>query len=81
MSHRRAVAGTAGVKPLINRTSLPAIRQRAMVVSMSDPTALVPETFTASERDYIRRELDLFFSTLSTVADGFQLKRWRGGQR
>ena len=36
-------------------------------------------TFTAQERDYIRRELDMFFSTLPTVAEGFQLKTWRGG--
>ena len=35
--------------------------------------------FTAGERDYIRRELDMFFSTLPRVADGFQLKTWRGG--
>ena len=35
--------------------------------------------FTSSERDYIRRQLDRFFSTLPTVADGFQLKTWRGG--
>ena len=35
--------------------------------------------FTASERAYIRNELDIFFSTLPTVADGFQLKTWRGG--
>jgi hypothetical protein len=35
--------------------------------------------FTPRERDYIRRELDPFFSTLPTVADGFQLKIWRGG--
>jgi hypothetical protein len=34
---------------------------------------------TAAERDYIRRELDMFFSTLPRVADGFQLKTWRGG--
>lgn len=33
----------------------------------------------ARRRDYIRRELDRFFSTLPTVADGFQLKIWRGG--
>jgi hypothetical protein len=36
-------------------------------------------TFTPGERDYIRRQLDRFFSTLPTVADGFQLKTWRGG--
>jgi 2-hydroxychromene-2-carboxylate isomerase len=35
--------------------------------------------FTSSERDYIRRQLDRFFSTLPTVAEGFQLKTWRGG--
>ena len=35
--------------------------------------------FSASERNYIRRELDMFFSTLPTVAEGFQLKIWRGG--
>lgn len=35
--------------------------------------------FTTGERDYIRRELDQFFSTLPTVAEGFQLKTWRGG--
>ena len=37
--------------------------------------------FTAAERDYIRRELDMFFSTLPSVADGFQLRVWRGGPR
>jgi len=36
-------------------------------------------SFTPAERDYIRRELDMFFSTLPTVAEGFQLKTWRGG--
>jgi hypothetical protein len=35
--------------------------------------------FTPGERDYIRRELDMYFSTLPTVAEGFQLKSWRGG--
>jgi hypothetical protein len=35
--------------------------------------------FLPGERDYIRRELDMFFSTLPTVAEGFQLKTWRGG--
>ena len=31
------------------------------------------------EREYIRRELDQFFGTLPTVAEGFQLRTWRGG--
>ena len=35
--------------------------------------------FTAQEREYIRRELDLFFGTLPSVADGFQLRTWRAG--
>jgi hypothetical protein len=36
--------------------------------------------FTTAERDYIRRELDVFFSTLPSVAEGFQLKTtWRSG--
>jgi len=36
-------------------------------------------TFTPGEREYIRRELDVFFSTYPTVAEGFQPKNWRGG--
>jgi len=36
-------------------------------------------TFTPAERDYICRALDMFFSTLPTVAEGFQLRVWRGG--
>jgi len=35
--------------------------------------------FTPGERAYIRNELDMFFSTLPSVAEGFQLKTWRGG--
>jgi 2-hydroxychromene-2-carboxylate isomerase len=35
--------------------------------------------FTTGERDYIRRELDMVFSTLPSVAEGFQPKTWRGG--
>ena len=34
---------------------------------------------TPGERAYIRRELDVFFSTLPTVAEGFYLKTWRTG--
>jgi hypothetical protein len=37
--------------------------------------------FSVGERDYIRRELDMFFSTFPTVADGFMLKTWRGGSQ
>jgi len=42
------------------------------------PTAMIAG-FTAAERDYIRRELDMFFSTLPSVAEGFQIRTWRGG--
>ncbi len=35
--------------------------------------------FRPGEREYMRRELDQFFSTLPSVADGFQLRTWRGG--
>jgi hypothetical protein len=38
----------------------------------------MPMTFTLAEHDYIRRELDMFSSTLPSVADGFQLKTWGG---
>jgi hypothetical protein len=34
---------------------------------------------TPIERAYIRTQLDRFFSTYPTVAEGFQLKVWRGG--
>ena len=34
---------------------------------------------TSPEREYIRRELDQFFGTFPSVADGFQLRTWRGG--
>ncbi len=46
---------------------------------MSKPGPQTPAVFTAGERDYIRRELDQFFSTLPSVADGFQIRTWRGG--
>ncbi len=41
------------------------------------PAVIAP--LTPGERDYIRRELDQFFSTLPSVADGLQLRTWRGG--
>jgi 2-hydroxychromene-2-carboxylate isomerase len=46
-----------------------------MTKLQTEPVAV----FTAGERNYIRGELDLVFSTLPTVAEGFQLKTWRGG--
>ncbi len=46
---------------------------------MTAPTASTPNVLTPGERDYIRSELDVFFSTLPSVAEGFHLKTWRGG--
>jgi len=49
--------------------------------AMSKPEIRDSTTLTPGERDYIRQELDRFFSTLPSVADGFQLRTWRGGPR
>jgi len=46
---------------------------------MSKATPTATFVLTPGERDYIRRELDQFFSTLPSVADGLQLRTWRGG--
>ena len=46
---------------------------------MSKALPAVTFVFSPGERDYIRRELDQFFSTLPSVADGLQLRTWRGG--
>lgn len=54
-------------------------RAHAMASVMNPPKNPTEATFTAPEREYIRRELDQFFGTLPTAADGFQLKTWRGG--
>jgi len=47
--------------------------------AMTKHQNVVAAGFTPRERDYIRRQLDIFFSTYPRVADGFQLKTWRGG--
>jgi hypothetical protein len=49
------------------------------VAAMSKTPHRMIAGFTTGERDYIRRELDMVFSTLPSVAEGFQLKTWRGG--
>src|SRR5271157_6070807 len=49
------------------------------VAAMSKTPDRMIAGFTTGEREYIRRELDIFFSTLPSVAEGFQLKTWRGG--
>ena len=51
----------------------------AIIGSMSNKQTALITGFTSAEREYIRRELDMFFSTLPSVAEGFPLKTWRGG--
>ena len=57
--------------------------RRAARVLWSEPMSLSdslsPAGLTPDERAYIRRELDIFFSTLPRVADGLYLRTWRGG--
>jgi hypothetical protein len=54
-------------------------RREASVFSMTETQTAPDSGFTPGERAYIRGELDIFFSTLPSVAEGFQLKTWRGG--
>ena len=49
------------------------------MATMTGRTTPAPCPFTTREREYIRRELDMFFGTLPSVAEGFQLRTWRGG--
>src|SRR5208282_3301103 len=55
--------------------------KRANMRRMSKMQSVAVATFTAGEREYIRRELDSFFSTLPSVAEGFQLKPGAVGRR
>src|SRR3984957_15650973 len=49
------------------------------MATMTGRTTPAPCPFTPREREYIRRELDMFFGTLPSVAEGFHLRTWRGG--
>jgi hypothetical protein len=40
-----------------------------------------PETFTPAERAYLRTELDRYFTTFPTVAEGLMLRTWKTGPR
>ena len=44
--------------------------------TMQDRTVTL---FTPAEREFVRRNLHCYFSTYPTIAEGFQLKTWRGG--
>src|SRR4051812_9483851 len=46
---------------------------------MSSRTQQAPSPFTAPERDLIRRELCVHFSTYPSIADGISLRTWRAG--
>jgi hypothetical protein len=50
-----------------------------MAPAMSKPQKGLASGFMAGERDYIRRELGMVFSTYPSAAAGFQLRNWRGG--
>jgi hypothetical protein len=52
-----------------------------MSPSMTTNDTTTDTDFTPREREYVRRELDMFFSTFPTAAEGFQLKTWRGGTK
>jgi hypothetical protein len=48
---------------------------------MKDTRQQLITGFAPGEREYVRRELGQFFSTLSTVAEEFRLRVWSGGQQ
>jgi hypothetical protein len=50
-----------------------------MIKAMGKTQTRTIAGFTPGERDFIRRELGQYFSTLPSVAEGFSLKLWRGG--
>jgi hypothetical protein len=54
-------------------------RQHDMSPAMSKPQKAPVTGFTTGEREYVRRGLDMFFSTYPSVAEGFHLKTWRAG--
>ena len=41
---------------------------------MTKPEKAMIAGFISAEREYIRSELDMYFSTLPSVAEGFQIK-------
>ncbi len=50
-----------------------------MLWAMGTSDIASPAAFTAGERDHMRNQLTMLFSTLPSVADGFPLKTWAGG--
>jgi hypothetical protein len=72
--HAFGTAAPSGIMP-----GMRLMAGRGYVAAMSKPPDRMIAGLTSGERDYIRRELDIFFSTLPSVAEGFQLKTWRCG--
>src|SRR6202022_4376103 len=70
--------GGDGTAPHDDELSRGTVVAQVLLCAMSK-IVTAATTFTPGERDYIRRELDMFFSTYPTAAEGFQLKTWRGG--
>ncbi len=85
LSSAKRVCGDEATRRLCERFDLLSLRAGTAIWwrDMSPPMTNLQNGeaagFTPGERDYIRRELDMFFSTYPRVADGFQLKTWRGG--
>jgi hypothetical protein len=50
-------------------------------MSISPTITTEAPAFNAVERNYVRQQLDVFFSTLPTVAEGVQLRTWKTGTR
>ena len=79
----KAARQSVSIRPLLRSRADGALSRgtvvaQVLVYAMSKMLTAMT-TFTPGERDYIRRELDMLFSTYPTVAEGFQLKTWRGG--
>ena len=72
------MAAVVHLKTVSGQRLVPA---HAMLGAMKATPQQLIAGFAPGEREYIRRELDQFFSTLPTVAEGFPLRVWRGGQQ
>ena len=72
------MAAVVHLKTVSGQRLVPA---HAMLCAMKATPQQLIAGFAPGEREYIRRELDQFFSTLPTVAEGFPLRVWRGGQQ
>jgi hypothetical protein len=51
------------------------------MTGMTHPLKFTPTSFTAPERDLLRRELCRHFAEDPSIADGIFLRTWRTGER